>query len=110
MISTFREVVENIQVRVIAVFPWIGRTLTELACFLSLVQAGFGWTNGITLYLASRYGHIINTPNCPPVIVNGTSSNSTNPATLVARDGESPRRLASWQFSRAIWEKAGLSF
>jgi alpha,alpha-trehalase len=80
------------------------------------VQAGFGWTNGVALYLASKYGAIISTPNCPPVIVNGTSSNSTNPgnetlSSVVRRGGEGWREkrkmLPKWAFPRAVWNLVG---
>jgi len=41
------------------------------------VQAGFGWTNGIVLWVASNYGNVLNTPQCPPLLVStGNSSNS----------------------------------
>ncbi|KAH8082474.1 trehalase [Cristinia sonorae] len=29
------------------------------------VQAGFGWTNGVVLYVASVYGDVLNAPICP---------------------------------------------
>ncbi|OBZ71163.1 Trehalase [Grifola frondosa] len=31
------------------------------------VQAGFGWTNGVVLWVASLYGDILVAPQCPPV-------------------------------------------
>lgn len=32
------------------------------------VQAGFGWTNGVLLWIASNYGAALATPVCPPVL------------------------------------------
>ncbi|KAF9018984.1 hypothetical protein BDZ89DRAFT_1139649 [Hymenopellis radicata] len=29
------------------------------------VQAGFGWTNGVVLWVASVYGSVLVTPECP---------------------------------------------
>ena len=29
------------------------------------VQAGFGWTNGVVLWIASNYGDVLNAPACP---------------------------------------------
>lgn len=43
-----------------------------------VVQAGFGWTNGIALWIASQYGSVLSTPSCP------TISNSTIPASAIA--------------------------
>ncbi|KAG7444163.1 glycoside hydrolase [Guyanagaster necrorhizus] len=34
------------------------------------VQAGFGWTNGVVLWIASVYGDILATPNCPALLAN----------------------------------------
>jgi len=32
------------------------------------VQAGFGWTNGVALWIAQTYGHTLGTPQCPDVV------------------------------------------
>ncbi|THH06780.1 hypothetical protein EW145_g3851 [Phellinidium pouzarii] len=32
------------------------------------VQAGFGWTNGVVLWMASKYGGVINAPSCPSLL------------------------------------------
>lgn len=37
------------------------------------VQAGFGWTNGVLLWVAANYGHLLVAPQCPPLVA-GTSS------------------------------------
>jgi len=37
------------------------------------VQAGFGWTNGVVLWIAQTYGHALVAPQCPD-IVNVTST------------------------------------
>ena len=31
------------------------------------VQAGFGWTNGVVLWVASTYGSILDAPQCPEI-------------------------------------------
>jgi len=46
----------TVQVRAIDI---IGDTL------LKLLQAGFGWTNGVVLWVASQYGAVLNAPVCP---------------------------------------------
>ncbi|KZV96509.1 glycoside hydrolase family 37 protein [Exidia glandulosa HHB12029] len=43
------------------------------------VQAGFGWTNGVLLYVAQNYGNVLKAPSCPPVLaVDGSGSGSGN--------------------------------
>ncbi|KAJ7081150.1 glycoside hydrolase [Mycena belliarum] len=32
------------------------------------VQAGFGWTNGVLLWIASNYGDVLVAPECPPLL------------------------------------------
>lgn len=45
------------------------------------VQAGFGWTNGVLLWVASTYGEQLVAPQCPPVVAATTSTTtSTNAA------------------------------
>lgn len=41
-----------------------------------VVQAGFGWTNGIALWIASQYGPVLSTPSCPTIDANSTISTS----------------------------------
>ncbi|KAF8526994.1 glycoside hydrolase [Hysterangium stoloniferum] len=36
------------------------------------VQAGFGWTNGVVLWVAGEFGKILNTPACPTLVATGT--------------------------------------
>ncbi|PCH40410.1 glycoside hydrolase family 37 protein [Wolfiporia cocos MD-104 SS10] len=40
------------------------------------VQAGFGWTNGVVLWMASNYGDVLVAPDCPALLAttNGTST------------------------------------
>lgn len=42
------------------------------------VQAGFGWTNGVVLWAASNYGKVLNAPDCPPLILATSSTNSSS--------------------------------
>ena len=32
------------------------------------VQAGFGWTNGVLLWVADTYGSVLATPTCPDLL------------------------------------------
>jgi alpha,alpha-trehalase len=32
------------------------------------VQAGFGWTNGVALWIAAHYGDVLVTPQCPSLL------------------------------------------
>ncbi|KAF8194392.1 Six-hairpin glycosidase-like protein [Mycena galopus ATCC 62051] len=45
------------------------------------LQAGFGWTNGVLLWVASNYGAALVAPQCPPLLaVTATSSTSAAPS------------------------------
>ena len=50
------------------------------------VQAGFGWTNGVVLWVASTYGHVLVAPQCPDLLqqVATTSSGSGGSSAAVA--------------------------
>ena len=43
-------------------------------------QAGFGWTNGVVLWIASTYGNQLNAPNCPSLLVTGQGQRGTSSA------------------------------
>jgi alpha,alpha-trehalase len=50
------------------------------------VQAGFGWTNGVVLWVASAYGNLLDAPKCPNITADAVSNEnnsggSTNGAT-----------------------------
>ena len=49
------------------------------------VQAGFGWTNGVALWVASKYGDVLVAPSCPPLLTaaNTNSGTDTSPALRV---------------------------
>ena len=38
------------------------------------VQVGFGWTNGVMLWVAANYGQVLVAPQCPPLIATATSA------------------------------------
>ncbi|RPD56072.1 glycoside hydrolase family 37 protein [Lentinus tigrinus ALCF2SS1-7] len=38
------------------------------------VQAGFGWTNGVVLWVASTYGNVLVAPQCPDLLAQATST------------------------------------
>lgn len=42
------------------------------------VQAGFGWTNGVVLWIASTYGDVLVAPTCPDVLAEAQSEQSTS--------------------------------
>lgn len=52
------------------------------------VQIGFGWTNGVVLWISGHYGQFLPAPTCPliPIVVNngtagaGAGGNATAPA------------------------------
>ncbi|KIM43068.1 glycoside hydrolase family 37 protein [Hebeloma cylindrosporum] len=44
------------------------------------VQAGFGWTNGVLLWVASNYGSVLDAPNCPPLLAASTTGGTTHSA------------------------------
>ncbi|KAL4066430.1 glycoside hydrolase family 37 protein [Scleroderma yunnanense] len=46
------------------------------------VQAGFGWTNGVLLWVAANYGHLLVAPECPPLVagISTTSGSSSSGA------------------------------
>jgi len=37
------------------------------------VQAGFGWTNGVALWIAHTYGSVLNAPTCPNITADSVS-------------------------------------
>jgi alpha,alpha-trehalase len=45
------------------------------------VQAGFGWTNGLALWIASNYGNELNAPQCPNLLATVQSRSSARPNT-----------------------------
>ncbi|KAI8986137.1 glycoside hydrolase [Trametes punicea] len=46
------------------------------------VQAGFGWTNGVVLWVANNYGNVLVAPKCPDLLAQAqtTSTTKTNAA------------------------------
>ncbi|KAI9566279.1 glycoside hydrolase family 37 protein [Boletus coccyginus] len=38
------------------------------------VQAGFGWTNGVLLWVAANYGQLLVAPQCPPLVASTSST------------------------------------
>ena len=41
------------------------------------VQAGFGWTNGVALIIASEYGNVLTTPQCPDLLAQAAATTAT---------------------------------
>ena len=48
------------------------------------VQAGFGWTNGVALWVAQTYGNTLATPQCPDIINETSTGGSQNGANVNA--------------------------
>ena len=50
------------------------------------VQAGFGWTNGVVLWVASTYGNVLVAPTCPSLLVEAsiTSGNGASTSSATA--------------------------
>jgi alpha,alpha-trehalase len=48
------------------------------------VQAGFGWTNGVVLWVASTFGDQLVAPVCPDSLVASTSRKNGGPQLAVA--------------------------
>lgn len=51
------------------------------------VQAGFGWTNGVVLWVASTYGNVLVAPTCPSLLVEAsiTSGNGASTSSAALR-------------------------
>jgi alpha,alpha-trehalase len=45
------------------------------------VQAGFGWTNGVVLWVASTYGEQLVAPQCPELVASATSTSTGTAST-----------------------------
>ena len=41
------------------------------------VQAGFGWTNGVVMILASEYGNVLVAPQCPDLLQSAAATSGT---------------------------------
>ena len=48
------------------------------------VQAGFGWTNGVVLWIAQTYGHTLGTPQCPDIVNDTATGGGQNGANVNA--------------------------
>ncbi|XP_006462478.1 hypothetical protein AGABI2DRAFT_206816 [Agaricus bisporus var. bisporus H97] len=42
------------------------------------VQAGFGWTNGLVMWIASNYGNMLNAPECPLITLEDAQTSSAS--------------------------------
>lgn len=57
------------------------------------VQAGFGWTNGVVLWIASTYGNVLDAPTCPNITV--SESTNTGQSSSAFRIGASPGSITA---------------
>ncbi|KZT28701.1 glycoside hydrolase family 37 protein [Neolentinus lepideus HHB14362 ss-1] len=58
------------------------------------VQAGFGWTNGVALWIASNYGKVLVAPQCPSILEEETSTSSAKSATSMVRPSSGAATIA----------------
>jgi len=58
------------------------------------VQIGFGWTNGALLWVASNYGSVLASPQCPNLLATPGVTSASNAATLVKQPFSSTKLLA----------------
>lgn len=54
------------------------------------VQAGFGWTNGVLLWVAANYGHLLVAPECPMLVAMTTSSSTSSSGAMSFVRSSSP--------------------
>ncbi|KAG2009793.1 trehalase [Coprinopsis cinerea AmutBmut pab1-1] len=72
-----------------------------------VVQAGFGWTNGVLLWVASNYGGALTTPECPNLLEVPTAPKPGSGSGSEDEDGGSLGRIHN---AAASWLIAGLLF
>ena len=58
------------------------------------VQAGFGWTNGVALWVAGTYGNILDAPKCPNITTATSTSTGKNASGAVPGIAVSPVFIA----------------
>lgn len=70
----------------------------ELALTSYIFKAGFGWTNGVALWVASNYGDVLVAPDCPSLLAatstSGTSSSPTDSASPTS--SQKSHATSSW--------------
>ena len=54
------------------------------------VQAGFGWTNGVTLWIADVYGSVLDAPACPNITADAVPGGENTNTSAAFRIGASP--------------------
>lgn len=60
------------------------------------VQAGFGWTNGVLLWVASTYGNVLVAPQCPDLLAQvGTSASTGSGSTGTNKNAAAGRGVVS---------------
>jgi alpha,alpha-trehalase len=69
------------------------------------VQAGFGWTNGVLLWVASTFGEQLVAPVCPdPLFVSSSGGSSASSSTISgsgSSDRSSPKKNGALQLNEA---------
>ena len=67
------------------------------------VQAGFGWTNGVVLILASEYGNVLVAPQCPDLLAEASTPVSTSSQNSAAFMGAPSVALTTVMALVALW-------
>jgi hypothetical protein len=72
------------------------------------VQAGFGWTNGVVLWVANTFGGELVAPTCPNPLVEASITGSSETSEAVARKETArcsclwgPTRSSDWRYLQA---------
>ena len=65
--------------------PQLFRALysSSLHVLVLIFQAGFGWTNGVVLWVASNYGGQLVAPSCPNLLSTSASSGTSAAVTII---------------------------
>ncbi|KAJ7505883.1 trehalase [Mycena galericulata] len=70
------------------------------------VQAGFGWTNGVVLWVASNYGKVLVAPQCPDLLTVAYAPTSSAGATATAPGSSTASASPSGKTGAALGLKA----
>jgi alpha,alpha-trehalase len=79
------------------------------------VQAGFGWTNGVVLWVADTYGAVLNKPACPDLLasadaIGGSSSSASGTASASASGTSASASASGTSGARRAGGGAGWAF
>lgn len=75
-----------------------------------IVQAGFGWTNGVLLWVASRYGKVLAAPQCPNLLEEVIVGGGSNGGSTSGGNGEAGAGNGGDENAANILRVPGLAF